>query len=181
MKIRVGSAYYSVSPSFMTLLRYRTNFDESYLNGQFDNADALIRLVYAGIQGEKPEFYDFYDAARKEKGFMLAARCFRDRLLRPDGEKHKASSETTDKIAEYEYSVLSVWAIHGLYFPLLEEMTLAQAVRVMKVLTDIKNPKEKPKEMTREQRASFYGITPDREARLLAYLTEHPEEGTINE
>ena len=64
--------YYDASPSFMTLLRFRTQFDRSYLDGQHDGDD-LVRLVYAGIAGEKPDFYTFLDSARADDTFAAAA------------------------------------------------------------------------------------------------------------
>lgn len=162
----------------MTLLRYRLLFDESYLTGQSDELRSrLIGLVYAGIRGEKPDFYTFADKARAEKGFMTAAHQFSKQLLRSDyANPPKQGEEDGTAIKEYEYAVLSAWAAQGLYFPLLEEMTLSQATHLMQVCTEMKNPKKRAKPMTKEQRAQFYGITPDREAAVLEYLKKHPEQ-----
>ena len=175
MRIKVGGTYYDASPSFMTLLRFRAQFDRSYLAGQHEDDD-LVRLVYAGISGDKPDFYTFLDGTRTESTFRIAATQFRRLLLRPDGPTHKNTRETEPK-KEYEYAVLSVWASLGLYFPLLEELTLAQATRLMQTAIDMRNPKRRPQPMSKEQRSTFYGITPDREARVLEYLAQHPEKG----
>lgn len=174
----MGGVFYDASPSFMTLLRYRLMFDESYLTGHNDDLRSrLIDLVYAGIKGDKPDYYTFVDEARVEKGFMTAAHQFSKKLLRSDYKtppKQRNNDEgTTTK--EYEYAVLSAWAAQGLYFPLLEEMTLSQATHLMQVCVDVKNPQKRAKPMTKEQRAQFYGITPDREAAVLEYLKNHPE------
>lgn len=165
--------YYDASPSFMTLLRFRTQFDRSYLDGQHDGDD-LVRLVYAGIAGEKPDFYTFLDSARADDTFAAAALQFRKQLLRPDGQQPKSTGGERDQ-KEYEYAVLSMWASLGLHFPLLEELTLAQATRLMQTAIDMRNPKHRPQPMSKEQRSTFYGITPDREARVLEYLAQHPE------
>lgn len=175
MRIKVGGTYYDASPSFMTLLRFRAQFDRSYLAGQHEDDD-LVRLVYAGITGDKPDYNTFFDAACMESTFAAAAMQFRRRLLRPDGPQPKATSPEQEK-KEYEYAVLSVWASLGLYFPLLEELTIAQATRLMQTAIDMRNPKRRPQPMSKEQRSTFYGITPDREARVLEYLAQHPEKG----
>lgn len=175
MRIKVGGTYYDASPSFMTLLRFRAQFDRSYLAGQHEDDD-LVRLVYAGITGEKPDFYTFFDEAYADDTFAAAALQFRRQMLRPDGPQPKSTDGEQGK-KEYEYAVISVWASLGLYFPLLEELTLAQATRLMQTAIDMRNPKRRPKPMSREQRATFYGITPDREARVLEYLAQHPEKG----
>lgn len=175
MRIKVGGTYYNASPSFMTLLRFRAQFDRSYLAGQHDDDD-LVRLVYAGITGDKPDYDTFFDAVCIESTFAAAATQFRRQLLRPDGPRPNPTS-TEQEQKEYEYAVLSVWASLGLYFPLLEELTIAQATRLMQTAIDMRNPKRRPQLMSKEQRATFYGITPDREARVLEYLAQHPGKG----
>lgn len=175
MRIKVGGTYYDASPAFMTLLRFRAQFDRSYLAGQHEDDD-LVRMVYAGITGEKPDFYTFFDEACADDTFAAAALQFRRQLLRPDGPQPKPTGGEQEQ-KEYEYAVLSVWASLGLYFPLLEELTLAQATRLMQTAIDMRNPKRRPQPMSKEQRSTFYGITPDREARVLEYLAQHPEKG----
>lgn len=176
MMIRVGGVLYSASPSFLTILRYRLMFDQSYLEGQGDG-DELIGLVYVAIDGDKPDYYTFRDKARSDRDFWTAARSFRQQLLRTDGPMRmaKTSSDEAATKTEYEYTVVSVWAMYGLPHQLLGEMTLAQATRLMQTYIDIKNPEDRPKPMSREQRTAFYGISPDREAQVLEYLKTHPE------
>lgn len=172
MRIKVGGTYYEASPSFMTLLRFRARFDRSYLAGQQEEDDTA-RLVYAGIVGDKPDFDTFWDETRMESTFRAAAAQFRRLLLRPDGPQPKGTGDTEPR-KEYEYAVLGVWASLGLHFPLLEELTLAQATHLMQTVLDMRNPKRRPQPMTREQRSTFYAITPDREARVMEYLAQHP-------
>lgn len=157
----------------MTLLRFRARFDRSYLAGQQEEDDTA-RLVYAGIVGDKPDFDTFLEQSHAESTFRFAAAQFRRLLLRPDGLTPRGASDAEPQ-KEYEYAVLGAWASLGLHFPLLEELTLAQATHLMGTVIDMRNPKRRPQPMTREQRGTFYGITPDREARVREYLVQHPE------
>lgn len=160
----------------MTLLRYRVLFDCSYLTGQGVDEESLTRLVYAAIEPQqRPEFEDFARAAAADRLFPMAALKLRNQLMRPDGASADGSSACPPPEEEYEYALLSLFASQGFDRALLSEVTMAQAVSIIKVSLALRNPAARPRAMDAAQRKKLYGITPDKEARVAEALKERSD------
>lgn len=162
---------YKADASFMTLLRYRVKYGVSYLLDEAE--EKWIQLLYIAVSPEC-SYLRFCKELSADSQFVLSALYLQKELLRCDREVcagEKAGHRELD-----ELSILAMYAANGLPYELLGELTLFQVVDLIRISCQIKSGKNK-REMTEDERKGFYGITPEKEQAVEAYLREHGEEG----
>ena len=106
--------------------------------------------------------------------FETSAMQFYQRMARVD---HPRGGDGSGKIDEFE--TLAVFAETNLSTDILKLLTIAQVAEVVGKSIDIKCGKLKSHEMSAAERRTQYGITPEKEQEIQAYLQKHPVERAV--
>lgn len=169
-----------MSPSFWTLLRYRSEYGTSFLEeAQGSDMRCYARLLYQAIRGERPYFHIFEASCRADKTFLASAARFVRQLVR-GGQKGSDAGKGGEGSAD-EFDILALCAFAGIPERVLDILSIAQVADVIGRYAQIKAGKQAPHEMSAEERKGIYGISPEREAAIEEYLFAHPEEITAED
>lgn len=172
MRLLIHGTEYEVSTSFMTLLRYRAEYGQSFLNENRLDQEKLIQLIYEGLSGERPHYHKFRAEALTDGKFMAAAISFYNRLTKSN-EKHAAKDAEPQDVDEYK--ILALYAAAGLPERLLDELTIFNIADIIGVYYDIRSGKQHVRKMSASERKALYGITPERERAVEEYLKRGDE------
>ena len=127
MIIKIGNRWYNrkrhnCNTALITLLRYRAEFGESFLKMFFSKEPqnyelSLVRLVWASIEGKKPDFKNFLTAASKCKNFGAAALSIQAAVMMSD-KIEAPQNESSDSDID-EFDILALMAATGISMDLV--------------------------------------------------------------
>lgn len=172
MKFLAGNRVYIADTSFITALRYRAAFGMSFLmedrTQNHVHLRSLIRLVFIAIQYER-DYEEFEKEALENEAFFREASTLQLELFKDD--KAAKSSNNAESITDAdEFHIVAKWAACGLPERLLYELSYSQVIGVINAYHDIQTVHKRPHAMSEKDYANIYGITPETENRVKAYL-----------
>ena len=135
MTLKLGRKKYPLNTAMISLLRYRKEFHCSFFQESTDGgaaALAAVRLVWACIEGNKPDFPDFLDTAVTASGFLEQALAVQQAVLYTQAvspEKPAASSGDDDLD---ELTVLALMATSGMDYTLVYDLPIFAVIDVIK-------------------------------------------------
>ena len=174
MTIRINRKYYEVSPAFMTLVKYRAMTGQSYIKniGNTDH-EALIKLIYCGLQNSKINIIDFTKECEADEELSLSALFFQKELLKMEEEMPKNNGDNGSNIDNFdEYSILTHFSVTGLPESLLNVLNTSSLVSLMNKCAEIKSGACEQRKMTQSEMNTFYGISREREKKIEQYLED---------
>lgn len=127
--LNIGRKKYVCNSAMVTLLRYRKEFKTSYLRDCMgDAALAAMRLLWASIDGDKPDFVTFLSGAVEVKDIAEKALQLQADVLAVSGDAVSKSSggEELD-----ELDVLALMSVCGIDMNLIYELPVFSIVSVI--------------------------------------------------
>lgn len=170
MILKIGLNTYNLSPSFMTLFKYRIEYGVSFFDNIFEK-DTLIKLMYISIVSEKPYFHIFKNQCEADTSFDISASHFYKELLIKDRPKQSNVNEGSNKIDEFEIMALAIAAHIPEY--LLNTLNIFQLTKIINKYCDLKSGKQKAHEMSSNERKALYNISPEKEEEIEQYILEN--------
>lgn len=158
----------------MTMVKYRCEYGKSLLHESIDDLEVMIKLIYVAITGDKDYYHIFKNECLADNSFELSALSFYKELLLKDCPMQKTDSENNDNETD-EFEILALCSIANVPDRLLDTLNIFQLVKLINRYCEIKNATPKPKEMNKAERKAMYGITPDKEKQIEAYLLHQSE------
>lgn len=168
MDIRINDKNYQITPSFMSLVRYRSFTGVSFLKTNGNRADE-IRLLHESIVGDKPPQIDFFAACENSSDFDAVFTNFYHELFVKERPTIQNNDGAGDKELD-EFEVLALAVSCAIPQNLLELLNIFQLVALVSKCCDLKSGNINNGEMSAEDRKQLYGITPEKEAEIEAYL-----------
>ena len=135
MTLKIGRKKYPLNTAMISLLRYRKEFHCSFFQESTEGgaaALAAVRLEWACIEGNKPDFPDFLDTAVTASGFLEQALAVQQAVLYTQAvspEKPAASSGDDDLD---ELTVLALMATSGMDYTLVYDLPIFAVIDVIK-------------------------------------------------
>ena len=156
---------YPLDTSLAALLRYRSAFGASFFK-DFLSPDSgylyLVRLVWAAIEGDKPDFPEFLRAVSRSKGFAETAKAVQSHVLMTAGKSRAAGKDAADDFDELD--ILAMMAVSGISMDLARELPAFLILDVISKRTAImrgdKSDKSSPAryhKMTGREMRGLYG------------------------
>jgi hypothetical protein len=136
MTIKIGSKRYMANTNMVVLLRYLSTFGASFLREFFEKdqqteAISLIRLVWAAIEGDKPDFDEFIAVAARDKTFAVTALSVRTAVLARYSKTDRQGNAAGGKQTIDEFDVLSLMVVAGVDMRLIYELPIFMVVEVV--------------------------------------------------
>lgn len=135
MTLKIGRKKYPLNTAMISLLRYRKEFHSSFFRESSDGAAAAlaaVRLVWASIEGDKPDFPDFLDAAAAASGFLDQALAVQQAVLYTDAVFTEANAPSAGDDDLDELTVLALMASSGLDYTLVYDLPVFAVIDVIK-------------------------------------------------
>ena len=135
MTLKIGRKKYPLNTAMISLLRYRKEFHSSFFRESSDGAAAAlaaVRLVWASIEGDKPDFPDFLDAATAASGFLEQALAVQQAVLYTDAVFTEANAPSAGDDDLDELTVLALMASSGLDYTLVYDLPVFAVIDVIK-------------------------------------------------
>lgn len=135
MTLKIGRKKYPLNTAMISLLRYRKEFHCSFFQESTDGAAAAlaaVRLVWASIEGDKPDFPDFLDAAAAASGFLEQALAVQQAVLYTDAVFTEANAPSAGDGDLDELTVLALMATSGMDYTLVYDLPIFAVIDVIK-------------------------------------------------
>lgn len=134
---------YRLNTSLVSLLRYRAAFGVSFFSDFIggDSLASLLRLVWASIEGDKPDFPWFVRLAAKTRGFSETAQAVQAEVLRTAKKRGGRSAESDEGFDELD--ILAMMAVSGISMGLADTLPAFLIVEVVSKRTAIMAGEEK--------------------------------------
>lgn len=171
MTVSILNKLYTVIPSFAALLRYRCEKGTSFLNDSEDK-DAQIALLYEAIPPyeKKPLFPDFAVDCNNTDDFEFCFGQYYRSLFAKERTPIEASSGESGSRQFDELEVLALCISCGIEKELLEHLSVFQLLKLISKCCSIKNGNAEPCELSSKESKQLYGITPEKDAEIEAFL-----------
>lgn len=143
MTITIAGREYTVRNTFAVLLTYVAEFGCSYLDDSASNEAAALaaaRLVWCAIEGQKPNFLSFLEAAVKDESFAAASRRVRDYLFIHAPKQIESASGGESSASMDELDVLQLLITAGIPVSLTEKLPLYALLGLAHRKADAMNP-----------------------------------------
>lgn len=175
MYIKFSGHKFKCNTGAITPIRYRLKYCRNVADDLvLDFKRAAYALIYLSIEStKKPSFEKFLQDARNSSNFEEQATRIIAEMFKSEPKNVRGKNQ------EEDFDEVDILALYGeLNLPefLLNEASLPQIGYIINRYYNLKNKKDKPKMATNEEIKAFYGITPEREKKIIEYLKSHPQE-----
>lgn len=160
MILKVGHRRYESNTTMRTLLKYRIEFGESFLEKMFSedfDVASMVRLMWCSI--DHKNYNKFLKAAVRDKTFPTTAFEFQKQILMIADAKckdHDSGSETIN-----ELDILAMMAICGISVDLVDRLPVFLIIDVISRRNDIMMPRDKKdqeyRKFTKSEMRQIYG------------------------
>ena len=163
MKLKIAETTYKLKAAARTLFVYRHIWGESFQKVEKTDEEwalKLLRFLYSGIDGDRPEWESFFDAAVKVEGILTFAAAFQSAVMgKPKKQAKQESISSEDNEYYDEYRLLALLITQAVPEWIIDELPLFDVLRVVEEMTEIKGGKKESKRiMSREEILAFYGV-----------------------
>lgn len=166
MYIKIGKKTYGLNPAFITLVKYRAEYGESFLRQFLDNQDDQMRLirswerlVYTAIKGQKPDFAVYQkEILANPNAFVGLALSLQNEIMRCDGNIADAGNHAEIAAAAEDFDELKLLALCAdMPEYIIENFRVFDLIKLLNHINGNKSTGKKYRKMTQSELAKLYG------------------------